>query len=168
MAVRITGAGVALTVGIIVVTGLIIGGLFYARQSGEQARRNEATQIAKENQEQKEGEDVALNEGDTSNGSENESENSGENSNANENGTDTSGSESGAENSASNGSESTQNTGNGESMPTTGSSADEAETVQELPRTGGGDIFAHLAVIGGLTFAISAYVVSREKLRGVL
>ena len=37
MAVRITRAGVALTVGIIVVTGLIIGGLFWIRGAGQQA-----------------------------------------------------------------------------------------------------------------------------------
>lgn len=64
MAVRITRAGVALTVGIILLTGLIIGGLLWAKSSGEQARREEALQIAEQNLEEQSRQDVALNEGD--------------------------------------------------------------------------------------------------------
>ena len=66
MAVRITRAGVALTVGIIVVTGLIIGGFFWAKQSGEQARRDAATKIAEQNLEDQ-SKNVALNKGDKDN-----------------------------------------------------------------------------------------------------
>ena len=49
MAVRITQAGVALTVGIIIVTGLIIGGFFWVKTAGEQARRDDAIKIAEQN-----------------------------------------------------------------------------------------------------------------------
>ncbi len=64
MAVHVTRAGVALTVGIILLTGLIIGGLLWAKESGEQARRAEALQIAEQNLEEQSRRDVALNEGD--------------------------------------------------------------------------------------------------------
>lgn len=67
MAIRITRAGVALTVGIIVVTGLIIGGLFLVKNQGEQARREEATQIAEQNLEEQTNEGAALNEGEPEN-----------------------------------------------------------------------------------------------------
>ena len=64
MAVHVTRAGVALTVGIILLTGLIIGGLLWAKESGEQARRAEALQIAEQNLEEQSRRGVALNEGD--------------------------------------------------------------------------------------------------------
>lgn len=63
MAVRITRSGVALTVGIIILTGLIIGGLFLVKGQGEQARRDEAVKIAEKNLEDRSNEEVALNEG---------------------------------------------------------------------------------------------------------
>lgn len=63
MAIQVTRAGVALTVGIIVVAGLIIGGLFWVRQSGEQARNDEAAKIAQEQLEEESNKDVALNDG---------------------------------------------------------------------------------------------------------
>ncbi len=63
MAIRITRAGVALTVGIILVTGLIIGGLFLVKNQGEQARRDDAINIAEQNLEEQSDEGVALNEG---------------------------------------------------------------------------------------------------------
>jgi LPXTG-motif cell wall-anchored protein len=55
---------VALTVGIILITGLIVGGLFWAKESGEQARREEAIKIAEQNLQDQSDTDVALN-GDT-------------------------------------------------------------------------------------------------------
>lgn len=63
MAVRLTRAGVALTVGIIVLTGLIIGGLFWVKNSGDQARREDAIEIAEQNLEQQSNEEVSLNDG---------------------------------------------------------------------------------------------------------
>lgn len=61
-----TTTGVALTVGIILVTGLIIGGFFLVREQGEQARREEAVRIAKENLEAQSDEDIALTDGEES------------------------------------------------------------------------------------------------------
>jgi len=52
MAIRITQAGVGLAVGIIILTGLIVGGFFWVKNSGEQARRNEAIEIAQQNLEE--------------------------------------------------------------------------------------------------------------------
>jgi len=63
MAVHVTRAGVALTVGIIVLTGLIIGGLFWAKGSGEQARREDAIAIAEQNLENESNEEIVLNDG---------------------------------------------------------------------------------------------------------
>jgi len=63
MAVHVTRAGVALTVGIIIVTGLIIGGFFIVKNSGEQARREEAIKVAEQNLETQSNEGVVLNEG---------------------------------------------------------------------------------------------------------
>lgn len=65
MAVHITRAGVALTVGIIVLTGLIIGGLFWARGVGEQARREEAVAIAEQNLQADSNKEIVLNDGAT-------------------------------------------------------------------------------------------------------
>lgn len=64
MAVRVTRAGVALTVGIIVLTGLILGGFFLVKNQGEQARRDEAIKIAEQNLKEQSENGVALNEGD--------------------------------------------------------------------------------------------------------
>ena len=63
MAVHITRAGVALTVGIIVLTGLIVGGLFWAKHNGEVARRDEAIAVAEQNLEKDSNKEVVLNEG---------------------------------------------------------------------------------------------------------
>ncbi len=63
MAVRLTRAGVALTVGIIILTGMIVGGLFILKNSGEQARREDAIEVAQQNLEKQSDNDTALNEG---------------------------------------------------------------------------------------------------------
>ncbi len=59
MAVRITRTGVVLTVGIIIVAGLLIGGLLWVQQKGEQARREEAIRIAETQLESESSQDVA-------------------------------------------------------------------------------------------------------------
>lgn len=51
MAVRITRAGVGLTVGIIILALVVLGGLYLVRERGEQARRDDAVEIAQENAE---------------------------------------------------------------------------------------------------------------------
>lgn len=65
---RPTRAGILLIIGIIVATGLIVAGLLWVKQSGEQARRDEAVKIAEQNlEEDSKSDDVALNDGDESN-----------------------------------------------------------------------------------------------------
>jgi LPXTG-motif cell wall-anchored protein len=49
MAVRITRSGVWLTVGIIILGLLVLGGLYIVKQRGEQARREDAIEVAREN-----------------------------------------------------------------------------------------------------------------------
>lgn len=143
MAVRITGAGVALTVGIIVVTGLIVGGFFWARQTADQARRDEAVKIAEEQLNEQSNDEVALNEGD-----ENKDENQGQSST------------NGSENGTSSESEGT--------IPSTGSDVNESDSVSELPQTGPAETLGSLLALGGLSFAVTAYLVSRQKLRDSL
>lgn len=64
MAIRITRAGVGLTIGIIIVALVMLGGLYFAKQRGEQARRDEAVKIAQQNLESESQGTEALNEGD--------------------------------------------------------------------------------------------------------
>ena len=138
MAVRITRAGVALTVGIILVTGLIIGGFFWARQSSEQARRTEAIKIAEQNLEGLANQETALNEGE-------ENDNSGEG--------------------ATNTEENTANESTNEPSATEEATDPSRETseVNELPETGIADVSA-LIVIGLVTFAGVSYYQSRRAL----
>lgn len=49
MAVRMTRAGVGLTVGIIVLALVVLGGLYLVKERGEQARREDAIEIAQGN-----------------------------------------------------------------------------------------------------------------------
>ena len=136
MAGRITGAGVALTVGIIIVIGLIIGGLFLARQSAEQARNDETAKIAQEQLEKESNEDVALNEGEKKDENKDESKQ--------ESGSNTSGSTS-------------NNTQTPSTIPSGGQSA------TELPQTGPSDA---LPILGAalLAFSSIAYYKSRRAL----
>jgi LPXTG-motif cell wall-anchored protein len=140
MAVRITRAGVALTVGIIILTGLLIGGLFWVRQSGEQARRDEAVKIAEQNLEDQSGNDVALNEGDASKDeTSNDDKSNTTDSEKSDNTSDTS----------------TQD------MPSTGTST--PEDADELPQTGTADVVPFIA-LGLVTFAGVSYYRSRRTL----
>ena len=63
MAIHVTRAGVGLTVGIIIIAGLITGGFFLVRHQSEIARRDAATKIVAERQASEAGRDktVALN-----------------------------------------------------------------------------------------------------------
>lgn len=63
MAVRVTRSGVALTVGIIIIGLLVLGGLYVVKQRGEQARREDAIQVAQENLESQSSQNGALNPG---------------------------------------------------------------------------------------------------------
>lgn len=63
--VRPTRSGVLMTIGIIVLAGLLLGGLFWLKQTGEQARRDEAISTAEQQLQQESEQGVALNEGDT-------------------------------------------------------------------------------------------------------
>ncbi|MGH7218230.1 MAG: LPXTG cell wall anchor domain-containing protein [Candidatus Microsaccharimonas sp.] len=128
-----TRSGVALTVGIIILTGLIIGGLFIVKGQGEQARRDEAVKIAEKNLEDRSNEEVALNEGEEENS--NESTTSGDNGEATEV----------PQTGTSNNSESTES----------------GVTAEELPQTGTGDTLAVVGA-GALTFAGVAYIRSRK------
>jgi len=132
MAVQLTRAGVALTVGIIVVAGLLIGGLFVVKHSGEQARHDEAVKIAEQNLAAQNNTDVALNEGDDKAGGEGSGDKAGSKVN-NE----------GVQNA-----QSTQNTQG-------------AQDVQELPQTGASDISA-IVIAGVVTYVAVAYGCSRQ------
>lgn len=151
MAMHITRAGVALTVGIIIVTGLIIGGFFWARHSSEQARRDEAIKIAQQNLENASKEQTALNSGEGQpNGNASNGTNS-ENSDANKP-------------VAPNQDQSTANSNNGahsaaDSAPSSGS-----QEVTQLPATGAGDSITAAVAVGLLTFTGLAYLQSRRKL----
>ncbi len=58
---RITGAGLGVFIGIIVLTVALVGGLLFVKYQGEQARRAEAIKIAEEKLKAESNNDVALN-----------------------------------------------------------------------------------------------------------
>ncbi|MFZ1250798.1 MAG: LPXTG cell wall anchor domain-containing protein [Candidatus Microsaccharimonas sp.] len=134
MAVRITRAGVALTVGIILAAVLVIAGLLWVKNAGEQARREEAVKIAEQNLRDQANTETALNDEST-----NEQENSSQNQ-----------------------SEATPNdtTENSGSVATNPQSAD---STAELPQTGPSGIAAIFGT-GLLTFFGVAYYRSRRSL----
>jgi len=49
MAVRVTRAGVGLIIGIVILGLIVLGGLYFVKERGEQARRDEAIKIAEQN-----------------------------------------------------------------------------------------------------------------------
>lgn len=65
MAVHVTRTGVALTVGIIILAAAAFGALYVIQGQGEQARRQEAIQVAEEQLQAEANDEVALNDGDT-------------------------------------------------------------------------------------------------------
>jgi LPXTG-motif cell wall-anchored protein len=60
MAVRITRSGVGLTVGIIVLALVVLGGLYLVKERGEQARREDAIEVAQETLESESAEEGSL------------------------------------------------------------------------------------------------------------
>lgn len=139
MAIRISQAGVALTVGIIIVTGLIIGGFFLVKNSGEQARRDEAIRIAEQNLEEQSGDDVAIVEEESE---DKQHENMGHDD--------------------ANTSVSEPAEGNTPSDEAT-SEDDSAQAATELPRTGTGEQVSSIVALTLLTFSVTSYVASRRQ-----
>lgn len=135
MAIRITQAGVALTVGIIIVTGLIIGGLFWVKQGGEQARRDEAVKIAQQNLEEQTKKDTTAETEDPdkrpTEATPSENQESAP-----------------AEDKAVN--------------PSAGNS-DAGRQVAELPQTGIADQLARMTILALLSFSVASYVSSRRQ-----
>lgn len=138
MAVRITRAGVGLTVGIIVLALVVLGGLYLAKERGEQARRADAIEVAQQNLDAQSGTDTITPsvDGNTE--------------------------ESGTKNE-----ESTESTTNSEaSTNQEGTATEESTTEQspnELPQTGASETAAIIAV-ALLTFASVSYIASRRAL----
>lgn len=138
MAVRITRAGVGLTAGIILLALVVLGGLYFAKERGEQARREEAIQIAQENLEQESeqgGAIVPSVDGEAENENENENENQG------------TGSSNGG----------TSNNSGDEELPEGG------QPPSELPATGPAETFSMVG-LGLLVFAVVSYLASRRAL----
>lgn len=161
MAVRITRAGVALTVGIIILTGLLIGGLLWVRHSGEQARRAEAVKIAEQQLQEQSNQDVSLNDGESSSNGAGEGASNGSNeaTNSQEGATSDESTTNGSTNEQANGSSSSD----AQDMPTTGTTEGAVETADELPQTGPADAAPFIA-LGLLTFAGLSYYQSRRVL----
>ncbi len=152
MAIRITRAGVGLTVGIIVLTAVVLGGLYLIQQRGEQARRDEAIKIAEQNLESQSNGEVALNEGESS-ANENESENG--TGNGAENGEAATTNEAASTNTESSTSASeTGATSNG-NVPTAGT---------QLPQTGPAESLMAAVLLGVGTFTALSFVRSRKLL----
>lgn len=138
MAVRITRAGVGLTIGIIILALVVLGGLYLVKQRGEQARRDQAVKIAEQNLESQSNGANVLSPDDSSKNSSNSSNSS---------------------NSGSQGSSSTSNnSSSGSSSPSNG-----VASTGELPQTGPSDGIAFVA-LGLLTFAGVSYYISRRTL----
>lgn len=148
MAVRITRSGVGLTIGIIILGLVVLGGLIIVKQRGEQARRDEAVKIAQQNLE-------SQSTGVLSPGT--DSSNSTSSGSSNDTNTATSGTSGGTANSDS---ASTGSTNAGSSNVATNSTT-------QLPQTGPSD-FVPVLAIGALTFAAVSYVRSRRTLLQVL
>lgn len=148
MAIRITRAGVGLTVGIIVLTAVVLGGLYLIQQRGEQARRDEAIKIAEQNLESQSNGEVALNEGESS---------------ANENGAESgagSGEAATTDEAASTNSESSANSGANEATQ----SGSTLTTSTELPQTGPTESLMAAVLLGVGTFTALSFVRSRKLL----
>lgn len=138
MAVQVTRAGVALTVGIIVLTGLIAGALYWVKETGEQARREDAIAIAERNLEEQSRNEEAANDGAPSESTDEEAPNDTSTTIPGESSDDAP-------------------AGNGQpNVPQTG--------VSELPATGSEGV-ASLVAVAALSISVALYVQSRRQLQ---
>lgn len=137
MAIRITQAGVALTVGIIILTGLIVGGFFLVKNSGEQARRDEATKIAQQNLEEQSRDEVAL-----------ESEDS----------------QAPPKEESPTGEEATSTPPADTSATETEAEAAQQPAAEQLPQTGPAEQLSNVMALTLLTFSVASYVNSRRQI----
>lgn len=135
MAMHITRTGVTLTVGIIVLTALLTGGLFWVKNAGEQARRQEAITTAEQNLKDEADKDVAIGE----DKEKTESSQSGES-----------------------GSSSTSESA-GTSSDSSSTAGDSSSSTSALPQTGPADTVLVAAILGVATFAATGYVQSRRR-----
>ena len=139
MAVRITRSGLGLTVGIIVLGLVVLGGLYLVKQRGEQARRADVNEVAQQTLESQ------SENGTTTPSIDGETEQSGTQSEETQTG------ENGANEQQSATSEETAV----DEMATTGT------TPEELPQTGPNEV-STLFVVALLAFATASYITSRK------
>ena len=142
MAVYTKRTGLALTVGIIILSLVALGGLYLVKNQGEQARREEAVKVAEERLKAESEQEVAL-----------------ENGEANESVTE----EVVVEEESQAGSEQSAGSGAGAGQGTGGDVA----AAEELPQTGSSEVLAVVA-LGTLTFSVATYAMSRNNLRRML
>ena len=142
MAVYTRRTGLALTVGIIILSLVALGGLYLVKNQGEQARREEAVKVAEERLKAESEQEVAL-----------------ENGAANESVTE----EVVVEEESQAGSEQSAGSGTGAGQGNGGNVA----AAEELPQTGSSEVLTAVA-LGVLTFSVATYAVSRNNLRRML
>ena len=142
MAVYTKRTGLALTVGIIILSLVALGGLYLVKNQGEQARREEAVKVAEERLKAESEQEVAL-----------------ENGAANESATE----EVVVEEESQAGSEQSAGSGTGAGQGNGGNVA----AAEELPQTGSSEVLTAVA-LGVLTFSVATYAVSRNNLRRML
>ncbi len=151
MAIQVTRAGVALTVGIILLTAVVFGGLWYVGQRGEQARRDEAVNIAEQKLQDERDQQVAANNEQEKKEDEATKQQAGES----QQGTNTANNQAGT-----NGANNAQS---GETQQGGSDAAAPAEVPSELPVTGPTDTFAIVGA-AALAFVGLSYVASRRAL----
>lgn len=154
--VRFTRTGVALAVGIIILTIALIAGLLYVKDRGEQARNQETLKVAEENLKSQANQDVALN---SSNEENTQNENKDETKDESKDQSSTEGQETQeTEDQTADGAAGTNGTtGSADSSNTDGSVA------AELPQTGAADSLWILA-LGAVAFASVSFIRSKRAL----
>ncbi|MFZ1302050.1 MAG: LPXTG cell wall anchor domain-containing protein [Candidatus Microsaccharimonas sp.] len=137
MAIRnVTRAGVGLVIGIVILALIVLASIWFVRERGEQARREEAIAIADQQLKAESDQEVAI---DTDDASKDESE------------------------AATNGNGSTESSIGGSTAPSTSGSGSSASTATELPQTGPADALWVVGV-GLVVFAGASYYQSRRVL----